>query len=104
MKVGTKLQVAIPSSLAYGPRGRPPKIPGNATLVFDLELKSITPAAPPQPLGTTGTSPGSKPGAAVASTPVVSGEIIKVPSADDLKKGAKIEVIKSGQTNAASGQ
>jgi membrane-bound ClpP family serine protease len=35
---------------------------------------------------------------------VVSGEIIKVPSADELKKGAKIEVIKAGQTNAVTPQ
>jgi membrane-bound ClpP family serine protease len=35
---------------------------------------------------------------------VVSGEIIKVPSADELKKGAKIEVIKAGQTNVVNPQ
>jgi FKBP-type peptidyl-prolyl cis-trans isomerase len=99
MKTGSKWQVAIPAALGYGPRGMPPRIPGNSVLIFDLELKSITPGAP--------TLPSIKPSASATtapSTPVVSGEIIKVPSADELKKGAKIEVIKSGQTNAVSAQ
>jgi FKBP-type peptidyl-prolyl cis-trans isomerase len=100
MNVGTKLQVAIPSALGYGPRGSPPKIPGNSTLVFDMELTSITPGPPAPPPGAP--SATSKPTAASSGTPVVSGEIIKVPSADELKKGAQIEVIKSGQTNVAN--
>jgi FKBP-type peptidyl-prolyl cis-trans isomerase FklB len=100
MKVGSKWQVAIPSALGYGPRGKPPKIPGNAVLVFDLELKSITPGAPTSP--PVSSAPPSTPPASTA--PVVSGEIIKVPSADELKKGAKIEVIQAGQTNAVNSQ
>jgi hypothetical protein len=99
MKEGSEWQVAIPANLGYGPRGNPPKIPGNSVLIFDMELKSITPGAPTLPPVTSG---ASKPTASAStSTPVVSGEIIKVPSADELKKGAKIEVIKDGQTNAA---
>lgn len=101
MKVGSKWQVAIPAALAYGTRGSPPKIPGNSVLIFDLELTSITPGAPN--LQTAPPSPSSATPAA-PSTPVVSGEIIKVPSADELKKGAKIEVIKSGQTNVVNNQ
>jgi FKBP-type peptidyl-prolyl cis-trans isomerase FklB len=100
MKVGSKWQVAIPSSLGYGPRGMPQRIPGNSVLLFDMELKSITPG----PAMSTAPPAAYKPAAPAPSTPVVSGEIIKVPSADELKKGAKIEVIKAGQTNVVNPQ
>lgn len=42
MPVGSKWEVAIPSDLAYGSRGRP-GIPPNATLIFDIELIDIRP-------------------------------------------------------------
>ena len=41
MKVGGKAKLICPSSIAYGDEGRPPTIPGGATLVFDVELLSI---------------------------------------------------------------
>lgn len=45
MKVGGKAQLVCPASIAYGPQGRP-GIPGNATLVFEIELLDIPGAAP----------------------------------------------------------
>ena len=41
MKVGDKWQLVIPSDLAYGDRGTPPKIGPGAALVFDVELLEI---------------------------------------------------------------
>ncbi|MEO5802234.1 MAG: FKBP-type peptidyl-prolyl cis-trans isomerase [Verrucomicrobiota bacterium] len=79
MPVGSKWELYIPSELAYGEQGRGSITP-NAVLIFELELVGIKP--PP-----------------AESSQAVSGEIIKVPSADELKKGAKIEVIRPGQTN-----
>lgn len=75
MKVGSKWQLFIPPAQAYGEQGRP-NIPPNSLLIFDIELVDIMaptpPPAPAQPL----TSP-----------------IIKVPSAEEMKKGAKIETL-----------
>jgi hypothetical protein len=102
MKAGSKWQVAIPPSLGYGVHGKPGTIPGNAVLIFDLELKSVTAAAPTLPPVSAAPPAASKPAAPATTAPVVSGEIIKVPSADELKKGAKIEVIKAGQTNVVN--
>lgn len=76
MKPGAKWQLVIPPALAYGEFGSGPKIGPNATLVFDVELLSFKPPTP------------------ATNAPPVTSDIIKVPSAEELKKGAKIEVIK----------
>jgi FKBP-type peptidyl-prolyl cis-trans isomerase len=41
MKVGGRAKVVCPSAIAYGEQGRPPVIPGNAVLTFDVELLDI---------------------------------------------------------------
>ena len=78
MKVGSKWQLFVPSELAYGDRGHP-GIPASSALIFEIELLSAEPAPP---------------GSAVSTSAPLTSDIIKVPSAEEMKKGAKIEVIK----------
>jgi len=79
MKAGSKWELFVPSTLAYGDRGQGGNIEPGATLLFEVELiGSETPPPAPAP----------------APAQPLTSDIIKVPSADELKKGAKIEVIK----------
>jgi FKBP-type peptidyl-prolyl cis-trans isomerase len=41
MRVGGQRRIVVPPDLGYGAAGRPPDVPGNSTLVFEVELVSL---------------------------------------------------------------
>ena len=51
MSVGSKFKFTIPSDLAYGPNGNPPRIPGNSVLEFEIELLEIQKSEPAPKVG-----------------------------------------------------
>jgi FKBP-type peptidyl-prolyl cis-trans isomerase FkpA len=61
LKVGGKGKLVCPSDVAYGDQGRPGKIPGGATLVFEVELLEVikgTATPPGMPMGMNMGQPG----------------------------------------------
>jgi FKBP-type peptidyl-prolyl cis-trans isomerase FkpA len=41
MKVGEKVKLVCPPTLAYGDTGNPPTMPGHATLIFEIDLVGV---------------------------------------------------------------
>jgi FKBP-type peptidyl-prolyl cis-trans isomerase FklB len=98
MKTGSKWQLFIPAELAFGQAGMSPRIPPGAALIMEIEILTVQhpnpqPASAPPP----------------PANPPLTSDIVKVPSAEEMSKGAKIEIIKpedvqkyqQAQTNAA---
>lgn len=86
MKPGAKWEIFVPSSLAYHDMPAGNDIEPGSTLIFEMELISFEPAPPP------------------AQPQPLTSDIIRVPSADELKKGAKIEVLKPEDVEKAKAE
>lgn len=84
MPAGSKWQLFIPNDLAYGMRGAPPSIMPGESLIFEVELQAVKPTA-------------------AAPTAQMTSDIIKVPSAEGLKRGEKIETIKASDVGKMGG-
>lgn len=50
MNIGEICKLKIESRLAYGSKGLPPLIPGNTSVVYDVELISVEPETDPETL------------------------------------------------------
>ena len=79
MKSGSKWEIVVPQDLAYGVRGKRPKIPPYSTLRFEVELLSVINGTP---------QPAKKP---------VTSNIVRIPSQAELQQGAKPEVLTKEQ-------
>jgi len=80
VKIGGKAQLTCPSDVAYGEQGRPPTIPGGATLVFDIELLEIKKPEPPKP---------AEAAASSSSDPHAGAKPVAAPTAKVAPSGAK---------------
>jgi FKBP-type peptidyl-prolyl cis-trans isomerase FklB len=67
MKVGSKYQLFIPSSLAYGERAVSPDLSANSTLIFEVELLDAKPA--PTPAAPGAAAPKGAPSPATSPSP-----------------------------------
>jgi FKBP-type peptidyl-prolyl cis-trans isomerase FklB len=85
MKPGAKWQLFVPATLAFGDMGDGQNVQPGSAVVYEVELVDVETVEP------------------------LTSDIIKVPSKEELDRGAKIEVIKPEdvkrmqQTNSASG-
>ncbi|HTY86984.1 MAG TPA: FKBP-type peptidyl-prolyl cis-trans isomerase N-terminal domain-containing protein [Candidatus Acidoferrum sp.] len=75
MNVGSKWKVFIPPNLGFGEMGSGRyRVMPNSTLIYEIELVDVEHPKPPEPL---------------------TSDIVKVPSLEEMKKGAKVEIIKA---------
>ena len=80
MNPGAKWEIVVPQHLAYGPRGKGAQIPPYSTLRFEIDLISI-----------------KKPLQANSKIEPTKSNIVRVPSSEEIKKGAEPEILNKEQ-------
>jgi len=104
MKTGSHWMVYVPYTQAFNDKPQVPdakrgyKIPPFSALVFDVELESVQHHAAPPPTMNMGQM--SAP-AGVPMPNVTSSSIVRVPSAEDMKKGEQPRVLTDAEVEAA---
>jgi FKBP-type peptidyl-prolyl cis-trans isomerase len=126
MKSGSKWTVFLPYQLAFNDQpalGSPmqaPKVGPYSALIFDVELESSRPkppppvrSAPPAVTPQVGVQNPGTPSVSLSPTrpgPQTSSDIVRVPSAEELKRGSNVEVMsleeamRRSQTNPPASQ
>jgi len=94
MKVGSKWQIFLPAALTRGDYPIARNVEAGSAVIYEMELNSIVPPAAPRGAGPAGViTTNTLNLAAPGPTTTMTSDIIKVPSAEQIKKGEKPKIM-----------